>query len=116
MTGKEFLEQYAIIDRKIKAKKIQIDSYDTNLDKYIFVPEITLFTDELKDLVAKSIQVKKDILDKIQLIDNTERRQILIKKYIELKRTTQIAREMFMTYQGVYYHLNIGEKEIEKFI
>lgn len=64
MTGKEFLEQYAIIDRKIKAKKIQIDSYDTNLDTYIFVPEIALFTDELKDLVAKSIQVKKIYLIK----------------------------------------------------
>ena len=92
MTGKEFLEQYAIIDREIKAKKIQIDSYDTNLDKYIFVPEIALFTDELKDLAAKSIQIKKDILDKIQRIDNAERRQIFIKKYIELKRTTQTSK------------------------
>lgn len=116
MTGKEFLEQYSIIERKIRSVKIQIDSHDSTLDKYVFVPEIALLTDELKDLVAESMKIKKEILEKIQMVDNVERHQILVKKYIELKSTTQIAREMFMTYQGVRYHLNIGEKEIEKFI
>ncbi len=116
MTGKEFLGQYSIIERKIRSVKIQIDSHDTNLDKYVFVPEIALLTDELKDLVAESMKIKKEILEKIQMVDNVERHQILVKKYIKLKSTAQIAREMFMTYQGVRYHLNIGEKEIEKFI
>lgn len=116
MTGKEFLEQYSIIERKIRSVKIQIDSHDSTLNNYVFVPEIALLTNELKDLVAESMKIKKEILEKIQMVDNVERHQILVKKYIELKSTAQIAREMFMTYQGVRYHLNIGEKEIEKFI
>ena len=54
------------------------------------------------------------ILDKILLIPNNERREILIKRYLENKAVVTISKEMFMTYQGIYYHLDIGEKEIEK--
>jgi len=48
------------------------------------------------------------------LIPNNERREILIKRYLENKAVVTISKEMFMTYQGIYYHLDIGEKEIEK--
>ena len=48
------------------------------------------------------------------MISNNERREILIKRYMENKPVVTISKEMFMTYQGIYYHLDIGEKEIEK--
>ena len=50
------------------------------------------------------------------MIENDERRQILIKRYLDNKTVVTISKEMFMTYQGIYYHLEIGEKEIEKLI
>ena len=64
----------------------------------------------------ESAAVKRCILDRIQMIENDERRQILIKRYLDNKTVVTISKEMFMTYQGVYYHLEIGEKEIEKLI
>ena len=55
---------------------------------------------------------QKNILDAIQMIDNNECREILVKRYLDQKSVAQISREMFMTRQGVYYHLSIGEKKI----
>ena len=46
------------------------------------------------------------------MIDNNECREILVKRYLDQKSVAQISREMFMTRQGVYYHLSIGEKKI----
>ena len=79
-----------------------------------FQDEIADLKNKLKDLISKSARVKKEILDKILLIPNNERREILIKRYLENKAVVTISKEMFMTYQGIYYHLDIGEKEIEK--
>ena len=75
----------------------------------VFIP-----TAKLIKYLLKSAFVKKEILDKILLISNNERREILIKRYLENKPVVTISKEMFMTYQGIYYHLDIGEKEIEK--
>mgnify|MGYP000086916164 CR=1 FL=1 len=78
------------------------------------------FDKELETAVQKqlleSAAVKRCILDRIQMIENDERRQILIKRYLDNKTVVTISKEMFMTYQGIYYHLEIGEKEIEKLI
>ena len=78
------------------------------------------FDKELETAVQKqlleSAAVKRRIFDRIQIIENDERRQILIKRYLDNKTVVTISKEMFMTYQGVYYHLEIGEKEIEKLI
>ena len=104
MTGKEFLWQYIMIDRQIRSVKLQLDSMvevaKENAMSNIFQGEIA--------------NLKKEILDKILLIPNNERREILIKRYLENKAVVTISKEMFMTYQGIYYHLDIGEKEIEK--
>ena len=58
----------------------------------------------------------KHILDRIQMIENDECRDILTKRYIEIKTVSQIAREMFMSRQGVHYHLAAGEKAISSLI
>ena len=118
MTGKEFLWQYIMIDRQIRSVKLQLDSMvevaKENAMSNIFQGEIANLKNKLKDLISKSARVKKEILDKILLIPNNERREILIKRYLENKAVVTISKEMFMTYQGIYYHLDIGEKEIEK--
>ena len=70
----------------------------------------------MKSLISESATVKKSILDKIQMIDNNECRDIMIKRYIEIKTVSRISKEMFMTRQGVYYHLDVGEKAISAMI
>ena len=120
MTGKEFLWQYIMIDRKIRSVKLQLDSMTEvakeNAMSSVFQNEITDLKNELKNLILESAAVKRCILDRIQMIENDERRQILIKRYLDNKTVVTISKEMFMTYQGIYYHLEIGEKEIEKLI
>ena len=103
MTGKEFLWQYIMIDRQIRSVKLQLDS-------------MTEIAKELKNLILESVAVKRRILDKILTIKNDECRDILTKRYIEIKTVSQIAREMFMSRQGVHYHLAAGEKAISSLI
>lgn len=116
MTGKEFLWQYIMIDRQIRSVKFQLDSMTEvakeNAMSSVFQDEITDLKNELKNLILESAAVKRCILDRIQVIENDERREILVKRYLDQKSVAQISREMFMTRQGVYYHLSIGEKKI----
>ena len=116
MTGKEFLWQYIMIDRQIRSVKLQLDSMTEvakeNAMSSVFQDEIT----DLKNLILESAAVKRCILDRIQMIENDECRDILTKRYIEIKTVSQIAREMFMSRQGVHYHLAAGEKAISSLI
>ena len=73
---------------------------------------IDALSDKLKCLIARSAIIKENILDAIQKIDNNECREIMVKRYLYQKSVAQISREMFMTRQGVYYHLGVGEKAI----
>ena len=118
MTGKEFLWQYIMIDRQIRSVKLQLDSMTEvakeNAMSSVFQNEITDLKNELKNLILKSA-VKRRILDKILTIKNDECRDILT-RYIEIKTVSQIAREMFMSRQGVHYHLDVGEKAISSLI
>ena len=119
MTGKEFLWQYIMIDRQIRSVKLQFDSMTEvakeNAMGSIFQNEITDLNNELKNLILESTAVKRRILDKILTIKNDECRDILT-RYIEIKTVSQIAREMFMSRQGVHYHLDVGEKAISSLI
>ena len=118
MTGKEFLWQYIMIDCQIRSVKLQFDSMTEvakeNAMGSIFQNEITDLKNELKNLILESA-VKRRILDKILTIKNDECRDILT-RYIEIKTVSQIAREMFMSRQGVHYHLDVGEKAISSLI
>ena len=120
MTGKEFLWQYIMIDRRIRSVKLQLDGMkkmaERNLMLDTFQPEIDELSDKLKKLILKSGIIKSTILDKILLIKNDNCRTALIGRYIELKSVTEIANEIYVTRQGAYYHLDVGEKEIEKYI
>ena len=120
MTGKEFLWQYIMIDRQIRSVKLQLDSMTEvakeNAMSSVFQNEITDLKNELKNLILESAAVKRRILDKILTIKNDECRDILTKRYIEIKTVSQIAREMFMSRQGVHYHLDVGEKAISSLI
>lgn len=120
MTGKEFLWQYIMIDRQIRSVKLQLDSMTEvakeNAMSSVFQNEITGLKNELKNLILESAAVKRCILDRIQMIENDECRDILTKRYIEIKAVSQIAREMFMSRQGVHYHLAAGEKAISSLI
>ena len=97
MTGKEFLWQYIMIDRKIRSVKLQLDSM------------IALIVDN-------GNLVKMQMINKIQQIENDNRREIFIRKYIKFESIVKISKEMFISRQGIYYHLELGEKEIEKLI
>lgn len=120
MTGKEFLWQYIMIDRQIRSVKLQLDSMvevaKFNALSDYFQHDIDALSDKLKCLIARSAIIKESILDAIQKIDNNECREILVKRYLDQKSVTQISREMFMTRQGVYYHLGVGEKAISSLI
>lgn len=120
MTGKEFLWQYIMIDRQIRSVKLQLDSmveitkFNTLSD--YFQHDIDALSDKLKCLITRAAIIKENILDAIQKIDNNECREILVKRYLDQKSVAQISREMFMTRQGVYYHLGVGEKAISSLI
>lgn len=120
MTGKEFLWQYIMIDRQIRSVKLQLDSMvevaKFNALSDYFQHDIDALSDNLKCLIARSAIIKENILDAIQKIDNNECREILVKRYLDQKSVAQISREMFMTRQGVYYHLGVGEKAISSLI
>ena len=120
MTGKEFSWQYIMIDRQIRSVKLQLDSMvevaKFNALSDYFQHDIDALSDKLKCLIARSAIIKENILDAIQKIDNNECREILVKRYLDQKSVAQISREMFMTRQGVYYHLGVGEKAISSLI
>jgi len=120
LTGMEFLRQYIMIERQIRSIRLQLEStkelVSKNMLNNFFKPGIDDLTDSLKSLISKSVIVKENILNKIQTIENNECREILIKHYIELKTVSCISKEMFMTRQGVYYHLHAGEKSISALI
>ena len=97
MTGKEFLWQYIMIDRQIRSVKFQLDSMTEiakeNAMSSVFQNGITDLKNELKNLILESAAVKRCILDRIQMIENDERRQILIKRYLDNKTVVTISKE-----------------------
>ena len=58
MTGKEFLWQYIMIDRKIRSVKLQLDSMvevaKENAMSNIFQGEIANLKNKLKDLITRN--------------------------------------------------------------
>lgn len=120
MTGKEFLEQYGMISRQIRSVKLQLDGTlemaERNTMQEYIQNDIDNLKGKLETLIWNSKLIKCRIIRKIGLLDNDNRREILMRKYIKFESTARISREMFMTRQSVYYHLDIGEKEIERFI
>ena len=120
MTGKEFLWQYIMIDRQIRSVKLQLDSMialaNTSAMQDHLQSEIDDLTNSLKLIVDNGNLVKMQMINKIQQIENDNRREILIRKYIKFESIVKISKEMFISRQGIYYHLELGEKEIEKLI
>lgn len=120
MTGKEFLWQYIIIDRQIRSVRLQLDSMIalanvSSMQDYL-QSEINSLTDDLKSLIDNGNVVKAQMIKKIQQIENDNRREIFIRKYIKFESIIKISKEMFISRQGIYYHLELGEKEIEQLI
>lgn len=120
MTGKKFLWQYIMIDRQIRSVKLQLDSMialaNTSAMQDHLQSEIDDLTNSLKLIVDNGNLVKMQMINKIQQIENDNRREILIRKYIKFENIVKISKEMFISRQGIYYHLELGEKEIEKLI
>ena len=120
MTGKEFLWQYIMIVRKIRSVKLQLDSMialaNTSAMQDHLQSKIDDLTNSLKLIVDNGNLVKMQMINKIQQIENDNRREILIRKYIKFESIVKISKEMFISRQGIYYHLELGEKEIEKLI
>ena len=89
---------------------------------HLILPETALFSPtptfakEPKLIVDNGNLVKMQMINKIQQIENDNRREILIRKYIKFESIVKISKEMFISRQGIYYHLELGEKEIEKLI
>lgn len=120
MTGKEFLWQYIMIDRQIRSVKFQLDSMialaNTSAMQDYLQSEIDSLTNTLKSLIDNGNAIKVQMIEKIQQIENDNRREILIRKYIKFESIVKISKEMFISRQGIYYHLEVGEKEIEQLI
>ena len=120
LTGKEFLWQYIMIDRQLRSVKLQLDSMialaNTSAMQDHLQSEIDDLTNSLKLIVDNGNLVKMQMINKIQQIENDNRREILIRKYIKFESIVKISKEMFISRQGIYYHLELGEKEIEKLI
>ena len=88
---------------------------------HLILPETALFSPTptfAKEplIVDNGNLVKVQMINKIQQIENDNRREILIRKYIKFESIVKISKEMFISRQGIYYHLELGEKEIEKLI
>ena len=120
MTGKEFLRQYIMIDRQVRSIRLQIDSMidlaEKSAMKDYLQPKIDDLSYTLKSIVDNGNIIKSQMIEKIQQIENDNRREILIRKYIRLESIMKISNEMFISRQGIYYHLELGEKEIENLI
>lgn len=114
MTGKEFLCQYIVIDRQIRSVRLQLDSMvalaNTSEMQDYLQTKIDSLTYTLKSLIDNGNAIKA------QMIENDNRREILISKYIKFESIIKISKEMFISRQGIYYHLEHGEKEIEQLI
>ncbi|MFR4476685.1 MAG: hypothetical protein ACLT3Y_05375 [Ruminococcus callidus] len=79
-----------------------------------FQHDIDALSDKLKCLIARSAIIKENILDAIQMIDNNECREILVKRYLDQKSVAQISREMFMTRQGCIITLVLAKKPFRR--
>lgn len=82
MTGKEFLWQYIMINRKIRSVKLQLDSMialaNTSAMQDHLQSKIDDLTNSLKLIVDNGNLVKMQMINKIQQIENDNRREILI--------------------------------------
>ena len=74
MTGKEFLWQYIMIDRKIRSVKLQLDSMialaNTSAMQDHLQSKIDDLTNSLKLIVDNGNLVKMQMINKIQQIEN----------------------------------------------
>lgn len=109
-----------MIDRQIRSTKLQLDSMialaNTSAMQDYLQAEIDSLTNTLKSMVDNGNAVKVQMIEKIQQIAKNNRREILIRKYIKFESIVKISKEMFISRQGIYYHIELGEKEIEQLI
>lgn len=116
--------EFALLDSgemvNIRSVKLQLDSMialaNTSAMQDHLQSKIDDLTNSLKLIVDNGNLVKMQMINKIQQIENDNRREILIRKYIKFESIVKISKEMFISRQGIYYHLELGEKEIEKLI
>ncbi len=81
MTGKEFLWQYIMIDRQIRSVRFQLDSMialaNISAMQDHLQSEIDDLANSLKLIVDNGNLVKMQMINKIQQIENDNRREIL---------------------------------------
>ena len=81
MTGKEFLWQYIMIDRQIRSVRFQLDSMialaNISAMQDHLQSEIDDLANSLKLIVDNGNLVKMQMINKIQQIENDNRREFL---------------------------------------
>lgn len=113
--GKEYLEQVDRISAKISRKMAEIqvlegirDSVTVELEEKVQTSNISDFGDisakiidlqyEVDDLLMKKTKAKMEILKEIKNLDNDEQITVLIKRYLQNKTLTVIAKEEYWGY------------------
>ena len=105
MTGKEFLWQYIMIDRQIRSVKFQLDSMialaNTSAMQDHLQSEIDDLANSLKLIVDNGNLVKMQMINKIQQIENDNRREILIESTSNLRALSKFQRKIQFYQYGV---------------
>lgn len=78
--------------------------------------KIIEFRKELENDIARSIELKQEIMNVIYQLNNTELIQILHRRYLDFCRWEQIAVEMQCTYRWIIKLHGRALKEIEKIL
>lgn len=134
MTPKKYLEQVYTLGVKINLKKDQIieergkaESCTAALSERVqtspcgdslsnIITRICEFEKEMDILIDKQIDLKKDIIDKLDQMTNPDHIKILEMKYLKAMNLVQIAAEMNYSYRQVKRKHGWALEEFKQFM
>ena len=117
MTGKEFLWQYIMIDRKIRSVKLQLDSMialaNTSAMQDHLQSKIDDLTNSLKLIVDNGNLVKMQMINKIQQIENDNRREISLESTSNLRALSKFQKKCSFQDRASTITLNLVRKKLK---
>lgn len=102
MTNREYLQSIKRYDDEIHELKMLLRDN----------PDDEEITKDVKETIYRRKVAFRDILKRINEIDNIDYRLLLIKRYIHKKSMKRIRREMHYSYEYMYEILKKAESEI----
>lgn len=119
--AKEALKQIKVINNRIEIKKAELEdiyekmrgvsgkgfepSYGAGTkiksSQEMYISKYLEYKEELNKDIENLINVKREMLDKVNLLDDADCIDVLYKRYFQFKKWEEIAVEKSYTYQGI---------------